>query len=71
MTIDVRLLGIRAGGSLRRHKSISHPVGIDIRFVFVESLELFDKGIQRVRIVFRNIKLNAGMVIHFIVLLEI
>src|SRR5699024_4049116 len=40
--------------------SISHLVRIDIRVILVISLQFFDQGVERLRIIFRNIKLNAG-----------
>lgn len=35
MSVDEELLGIRRGGSLRRHEGISHAVGIDLMVVLV------------------------------------
>lgn len=60
MSVDIELFGIRAGSGPRGHKPISHPVRVNIRFVLIVSLEAADEGIQSFRIIFRDIKFNAG-----------
>ena len=60
MPVDVLLFGIGAGSSPGWHEAIGHLIWIDIRFVFVIGFQLPDKGIQSFRVVFGDIKFNAG-----------
>ena len=62
MPVDILLFGIRAGGGPGRHEAIGHLVGGDIRFVLVKGLQPFDEGIEVLRVVLGNKKLDAGRV---------
>ena len=59
MAIDVLLFCVRTGGSLWRHEAVSHLIRVNIRIIFIVSLEASDKGIKGFGIVFGDIKLNA------------
>ena len=43
-----------------RHKPVSHGVGINLRFVFVKSIEFFDEGVEGFWIIFVDVKFNTG-----------
>lgn len=43
--VDIHLFGIRTGGSLGRHKSVSHLISVNIRSVLVIGIQFFDEGI--------------------------
>lgn len=60
MPVDVHLFGIRAGGGMGRHKSISHGVWINLRLVLVKGFEFPDEGIESFGVVFVDEKLNTG-----------
>ena len=46
MSIDIHLFRVRARNSLRRHKTISHLVWVNIRIIFVVSFELLIKAFK-------------------------
>lgn len=60
MVVDILLFGIRAGSSLRGHEFISHLIRVNVRVIFIINLEPADKGIERLGIIFSDIKLIAG-----------
>lgn len=60
MVVAILLFCVRAGNSPGRHETVSHLIRVNIRVVFIESLEAADKGIEGFGIVFRDIKFNAG-----------
>lgn len=60
MAIDILLFCVRTGSSLRRHETVSHLIRVNIRIVFIVSLEAADKGIEGLDIVCGDIKFNAG-----------
>ena len=47
-------------GGRRRHKDISHFIGIYFGVIFIKSLEFFNEGVQGFGIVLGNKELNAG-----------
>ena len=59
MAIDILLFCVRTGSSLRRHETVSHLIRVKIGIVFIVSLEVVDKGIEGLGIVFGEIKFNA------------
>lgn len=60
MSIDIHLLSIRTGSSLRRHETVSHTVRVNIRIAFIIRFEPFDKSVKSLGIILGNIKFNAG-----------
>lgn len=60
MAVDILLFGIGAGSGLRRHETVSHLIRVNVRVIFIVCLEPTDKGIEKLGIIFRDIKLNAG-----------
>lgn len=62
MPVDILLFGIRAEDDLGRHEAIGHLVGVDIRLVLVKGLQPFNEGIEGLRVVLGNKKLDAGSV---------
>lgn len=60
MAVDILLFSVRAGSSLGRHEAVSHLVRVNIRGVFIVSLEAADQGIEGFGIVFGDVKFNAG-----------
>lgn len=62
MAIDIELLGIRRGRSFGGHEGIGHSIRVNIRVIFIVGFEPFDEGIESFRVVFRDIKFNAGSI---------
>ena len=60
MAIDVELFGIGRGSGLGGHEGVSHPVGVNIGFILIISLQPFNEGVEGFGVIFGNIKLNAG-----------
>lgn len=58
-SITIHLLCIRTGSGLRRRQSVSHLIRVNPRFILVERLELFNKGIESFWIVFGNIEFKT------------
>ena len=62
VAVDVHLFRIRAGGGMGRHEAVSHSIGVNIRLVLIVGFEPFDKGIEGFRVIFADVKFNAGSV---------
>ena len=60
IAVDILLFCVRAGSSLRRHDAVGHLVRVNIRGVFIVTLETADRGIESFLVIFRDIKLDAG-----------
>ncbi|MCM1176020.1 MAG: hypothetical protein NC341_13365 [Blautia sp.] len=53
------------GGSMGRHKSISHRAGVNFRLVLIIGFEFFDESIEGFGIVFADIKFNVRSKVLF------
>lgn len=62
MAVDIELFCIRAGSHLRGHQAVGHPVRVNIRIVFIVRFEVADEGVKCFRVIFRDIKFNAGSI---------
>lgn len=62
MPVNVHLFCIRAGSGLGGHETVGHFVRVNVRLVFIVSLEASDEGIEGFGVVFRNKKFNAGSI---------
>lgn len=60
MSVDIHLLCVRRRGGRRRHKAVSHFVGIHFGVMFIKGLESFNEGIKGFGGVFSNKEFNTG-----------
>lgn len=63
MVVNILLFVIGTGSGLRGHKSISHPVRVNIGLIFIVSLEAANEGIKSFRIIFGDIKFDTGGIV--------